>query len=98
MRPGEAEGKDDNHALSTRLEQVGQELDWEVISVTRLLKQHLEVSASHSEALIKVSKNLCNRGKGGQSAPYSGMSGLIIAAVTIAILCIAALIAGGIPN
>ena len=36
--------------------------------------------------------------KGGQSAPISTMSGIKIAAVTIAILCVAVLIAGSIPN
>ena len=56
--PSKAERKDDNDALSSRLEQVGQELDEEVFSVMRLLKQHLDFSGSRSEALNKVSKSL----------------------------------------
>lgn len=44
--------------LSERLEKVGQELDDEVFSVVRLLKEHLELSGSHSESLAKVSSTL----------------------------------------
>ncbi|RUO98733.1 diguanylate cyclase [Hyphomicrobium sp.] len=44
--------------LPERLEKVGQELDDEMFSVMRLLKQHLDLSGSHSEALSKVSDSL----------------------------------------
>jgi diguanylate cyclase len=50
--------KEDNDALSERIEKVGQELDSEVLAVMRLLKQHLDFSGSHSEALTKVNKHL----------------------------------------
>ena len=52
------EAKDDNDALSSRLEQVGQELDTEVLSVMSMLQQYLQFSGSHSEVLAKVSKSL----------------------------------------
>ncbi len=44
--------------LSAQLEKVGQELDEEVLLVMRLLKQHLDLSGSHSESLEKVSDSL----------------------------------------
>ncbi|MBS0235491.1 MAG: GGDEF domain-containing protein [Proteobacteria bacterium] len=44
--------------LSAKLEKVGEELDEEVLLVMRLLKQHLDLSGSHSEALEKVSDSL----------------------------------------
>jgi len=50
--------KEDNDALSERIEKVGQELDGEVIAVMRLLKQHLDFSGSHTDALTKVNKHL----------------------------------------
>ncbi len=50
--------KDGDEGLSERLVKVGQELDDEVFSVMRLLKQHLELSGSHSDSLTKVSNTL----------------------------------------
>ena len=50
--------KEDNDVLSERIEKVGEELDGEVIAVMRLLKQHLDFSGSHTEALAKVNKRL----------------------------------------
>lgn len=47
-----------DEGLSDRLEKVGQELDEEMFSVMRLLKQHVELSGSHSESLSKVSDSL----------------------------------------
>lgn len=47
-----------NKTSSERLEKVGQELDEEVFSLVNLLKQHLDVSSSHSDALATVNKNL----------------------------------------
>ena len=54
----EGERKEDNDALSERIEKVGQELDSEVMAVMRLLTQHLQFSGSHSEALTAVNKRL----------------------------------------
>ncbi len=51
-------GRNDNEALSERLEKVGQELDDEVFGIVRMLKQHIEFSGSHSEVLTKVNKSL----------------------------------------
>jgi diguanylate cyclase len=50
--------KNADEGLSERLVKVGQELDEEVFSVMRLLKQHLELSGSHSDSLTKVSNTL----------------------------------------
>jgi diguanylate cyclase len=50
--------QDRDEGLSEKLEKVGQELDDEMFSVMRLLKQHVELSGSHSESLAKVSDNL----------------------------------------
>lgn len=47
-----------DEGLSARLEKVGQELDDEVLLVMRLLKQHLDLSGSHSESLEKISESL----------------------------------------
>jgi diguanylate cyclase len=52
--------KDDNEAVSERLEKVGQELDNEVFGIVRMLKQHLEFSGSHSEVLARVNKSLAS--------------------------------------
>ncbi len=49
---------DGDEGLSERLEKVGQELDEEVFLVMRLLKQHVDLSGSHSESLAKVSDSL----------------------------------------
>jgi diguanylate cyclase len=54
----EIKRKEQNDEMSTRLEKVGQELDEEVFSLVNLLKQHLDFSSSHSEALAKVNKTL----------------------------------------
>ncbi|MET0407021.1 MAG: GGDEF domain-containing protein [Hyphomicrobium sp.] len=50
--------REGDEGLSERLEKVGQELDEEVFSVMRLLKQHLDLSGSHSESLSKASESL----------------------------------------
>ncbi|WP_045834925.1 diguanylate cyclase [Hyphomicrobium sp. 99] len=50
--------KEIDERLSERLEKVGQELDDEVFSVIRLVKEHIELSGSHSESLTKVSNTL----------------------------------------
>lgn len=50
--------RESDEGLSARLEKVGQELDDEVFLVMRLLKQHLDLSGSHSESLEKVSSSL----------------------------------------
>lgn len=50
--------RDADAGFSARLEKVGQELDEEVLLVMRLLKQHLELSGSHSDSLEKISGNL----------------------------------------
>lgn len=50
--------KEIDERLSERLEKVGQELDDEVFSVMRMLKEHLELSGTHSESLTKVSNTL----------------------------------------
>lgn len=50
--------KEDNDALSERLEKVGQELDGEVIALRTMLTQHIDFSGTHSEMLTKVNKHL----------------------------------------
>ncbi|WP_414464135.1 GGDEF domain-containing protein [Hyphomicrobium sp. B1] len=47
-----------DEGLSDRLEKVGKELDDEMSSVMRLLKQHLDLSGSHSESLTKAADGL----------------------------------------
>lgn len=54
----EVRRKQDNDEISNRLEKVGQELDDEVYALMAVLKQHLDFSNSHSEALAKVNKTL----------------------------------------
>jgi len=58
LRRGAASPQGTDERLSERLEKVGQELDDEVFSVVRLLKEHVELSGSHSESLTKASNNL----------------------------------------
>ncbi|SFV37198.1 diguanylate cyclase [Hyphomicrobium facile] len=58
FRGGFAADKEVDERLSERLEKVGQELDDEVFSVMRLLKEHLELSGTHSDSLTKVSNTL----------------------------------------
>jgi len=48
----------ENDAVSSRMEKVGQELDDEVLVLLGLLKQHMDFSSLHSEALAKVNKTL----------------------------------------
>jgi diguanylate cyclase len=47
-----------DEGLSERLEKVGKELDDEMGSVMRLLKQHLDLSGSHSQSLSKATDGL----------------------------------------
>ncbi|HVZ04403.1 GGDEF domain-containing protein [Hyphomicrobium sp.] len=54
----EVRRRQDNDAISSRIEKVGQELDEEVYALMNVLKQHLDFSSSHSEALAKVNKTL----------------------------------------
>lgn len=58
FRVGSVTPKEIDERLSERLEKVGQELDDEVFSVMRLLKEHVELSGTHSESLTKASNNL----------------------------------------
>jgi diguanylate cyclase len=55
---GDRNQREDNAALSLRLEKVGQELDGEVVALRTMLAQHLGFSGSHSEALNKVNAHL----------------------------------------
>jgi diguanylate cyclase len=55
---GDLSQREDNAALSLRLEKVGQELDGEVVALRTMLAQHLGFSGSHSEALNKVNSHL----------------------------------------
>jgi diguanylate cyclase len=50
--------KESDEGLSNRLEKVGKQLDDEMFSVMRLLKQHLDLSGSHSESLTKAADGL----------------------------------------
>jgi diguanylate cyclase len=47
-----------DEGLSDRLEKVGKELDDEMTSVMRLLKQHLDLSGSHSQSLTQAGESL----------------------------------------
>lgn len=47
-----------DEGLSDRLEKVGKELDDEMSSLMRLLKQHLDLSGSHSESLTRAAEGL----------------------------------------
>lgn len=47
-----------DEGLSDRLEKVGKELDDEMSSVMSLLKQHLDLSGSHSESLSQAGESL----------------------------------------
>jgi diguanylate cyclase len=44
--------------ISSQLDKVGQDLDDEVFALMNILKQHIDFSSSHSEALAKVNKTL----------------------------------------
>ncbi|MBS0253096.1 MAG: GGDEF domain-containing protein [Proteobacteria bacterium] len=50
--------RETDEGMSDRLEKVGKELDDEMSSLMRLLKQHLELSGSHSESLSKAADGL----------------------------------------
>jgi len=50
--------KKENDEISNRIDKVGQELDDEVFTLLSLVKQHIDSSSSHSEALAKVNKSL----------------------------------------
>jgi diguanylate cyclase len=54
-RPSQREA---DEGLSERLEKVGKELDDEMFSVMRLLKQHLDLSGTHSASLTKAADGL----------------------------------------
>lgn len=50
--------KEENDKLSSHIDKVGQDLDDEVFALMAILKQHIDFSSSHSEALAKVNKTL----------------------------------------
>lgn len=50
--------RETDEGLSKRLEKVGKELDDEMSSVMQLLKQHLDLSGSHSDSLSKAADGL----------------------------------------
>jgi diguanylate cyclase len=58
FRGAPATQREVDEGLSDRIEKVGQELDEEMFSVMRLLKQHVDLSGSHSESLTKAGENL----------------------------------------